>query len=259
MSITALNDYLSGKAESYDVEIRLKHKDGSWRWIRDRGKALRDANGVAIRMAGSHSDVTERKVAEESIRRRNEYLAASSEIGKIVTSTLDLNTIFARTVNLINERFSFYHASIFIVEETGFNALLRESTGAAGAEMKRNKHSLPVNEKSVVGKVTLDGKAVVVNDVRVDSSHKYNPLLPDTLAEAAIPLRIGNRVIGAITATMTRTNNAAGESALGDVIADAQLFATADPANGGAVIAFMNPGGIRTDLNFAGSAAVCAS
>ena len=197
-AITALNDYLSGKAESYDVEIRLKHKDGSWRWIRDRGKALRDANGVAIRMAGSHSDVTERKVAEESIRRRNEYLAASSEIGKIVTSTLDLNTIFARTVNLINERFSFYHASIFIVEETGFNALLRESTGAAGAEMKRNKHSLPVNEKSIVGKVALDGKAVVVNDVRVDSSHKYNPLLPDTLAEAAIPLRIGNRVIGAI-------------------------------------------------------------
>lgn len=197
-AITALNDYLTGKAETYDVEIRLHHKDGSWRWIRDRGKALRDTNGKAIRMAGSHSDVTERKVAEESIRRRNEYLAASSEIGKIITSTLDLNTIFARTVNLINERFSFYHASIFIVEETGFNAALRESTGAAGAEMKKNKHTLQLNEKSIVGKVALDGKAVIVNDVRIDPLHKFNPLLPETLAEAAIPLRIGNRVIGVI-------------------------------------------------------------
>jgi PAS domain S-box-containing protein len=197
-AVTALDNYLTGKSDTYDVEIRLHHKDGTWRWIRDRGKALRDADGKAIRMAGSHSDVTERKIAEESIRRRNEYLAASSEIGKIVTSTLDLNSIFARTVNLINERFSFYHASIFIVEETGFNAALRESTGQAGAEMKRNKHSLPLNDKSIVGKVALDGQAVVVNDVTADPMHKFNPLLPDTRAEAAIPLRIGNRIIGVI-------------------------------------------------------------
>jgi PAS domain S-box-containing protein len=197
-AVTALDNYLTGKADAYDVEIRLRHKNGTWRWIQDRGKALRDANGKAIRMAGSHSDITDRKLAEESIRRRNEYLAASSEIGKIVTSTLDLNSIFARTVTLINERFSFYHASIFIVEETGFNATLRESTGEAGAEMKKNKHSLQVNDKSIVGKVTLDGQAVVVNDDKINPLHKFNPLLPETRAEAAIPLRIGSRVIGAI-------------------------------------------------------------
>ena len=197
-AVNALDDYLTGKAEMYDVEIRLRHKDGTWRWIRDRGKALRDENGKATRMAGSHSDVTDRKIAEESIRRRNEYLAASSEIGKIVTSTLDVNTIFARTVNLINDRFGFYHAGIFIVEETGFNAALREATGEAGAEMKKSKHSLQVNTKSIVGKVTLEGNAIVVNDVSADPLHKFNPMLPETRAEAAIPLRIGSRVIGAI-------------------------------------------------------------
>lgn len=143
-------------------------------------------------------DITERKIAEESLRRRNEYLAASSEIGKIITSTLDLNTIFLKTVNLIIERFGFYQASIFIVEETGFNIVLRESTGEAGAEMKRNKHMLPINDKSVVGKVAQNGQAVIVNDVQSDPTHKFNPLLPETRAEAAIPLRIGNRIIGAI-------------------------------------------------------------
>jgi len=60
-------------------------------------------------------------------------------------------------------------------------------------------------------------------------------------------------VIGSITETITRTANAAGESALGDVIADAQLAATVDPAFGGAVVAFMNPGGIRADFAFAQS------
>ena len=114
-------------------------------------------------------DITERKKSEEAIRRRNEYLAVSAEIGKLVTSTLDLNSIFARTVNLINERFNFYHAGIFIVEETGFNAALREATGEAGAEMKERKHTLQLNEKSIVGKVTLDGQSVVVNDVTARS------------------------------------------------------------------------------------------
>lgn len=58
------------------------------------------------------------------------------------------------------------------------------------------------------------------------------------------------RVIGTITATISRTVNAAGESALGDVIADAQLDATDDAGFGEAVIAFMNPGGIRADLPY---------
>jgi 5'-nucleotidase len=71
----------------------------------------------------------------------------------------------------------------------------------------------------------------------------------------AIAAPLANRVIGAITTDITRTNNAAGESALGDVIADAQLDATNDPGFGEAVVAFMNPGGIRADLTYASSAA----
>jgi 5'-nucleotidase len=61
---------------------------------------------------------------------------------------------------------------------------------------------------------------------------------------------LANRVIGEITATITRSGNAAGESALGDVIADAQLWATTPPELGGAQIAFMNAGGIRADLTY---------
>jgi 5'-nucleotidase len=59
---------------------------------------------------------------------------------------------------------------------------------------------------------------------------------------------IADRRAGVITATLSRVPNDAGESALGDVIADAQLAATQSEANGGAVAAFTNPGGIRTDI-----------
>jgi 5'-nucleotidase len=62
---------------------------------------------------------------------------------------------------------------------------------------------------------------------------------------------LANAVIGEITTDITETNNAAGESALGDVIADAQLASTAPAGFGDAEVAFMNPGGIRDDLFFA--------
>ncbi len=65
---------------------------------------------------------------------------------------------------------------------------------------------------------------------------------------ASAPL--ANRVVGSIPADVTRTANASGESAAGDLIADSQLFATKGSKDGAAVIAFMNPGGIRTDFVF---------
>ena len=91
---------------------------------------------------------------------------------------------------------------------------------------------------------------IVTRDVAKDSFittliAKYN----------AIAAPLANRVIGSITVTITRTNNAAGESALGDVIADGQLYATAPVGYGEAVVAFMNPGGIRADLTYASSSA----
>ena len=59
---------------------------------------------------------------------------------------------------------------------------------------------------------------------------------------------IANRRAGSVTATLSRAPNEAGESALGDIVADAQLAATSTEANGGAVVAFTNPGGLRADI-----------
>jgi len=146
------------------------------------------------------------KKSEEALKRQNQYLGVSAEIGRLVTSTLDLNAIFTQTVNLINDRFGFSHTGIFVVEETRFNAILREATGEAGAEMKRQKHRLPLDSKSIVGKVTSEGNVIVVNDTAGNPTHKPNPLLPETRAEAAIPLRIGTRIIGALDIQSTQVN-----------------------------------------------------
>ncbi len=103
----------------------------------------------------------------------------------------------------------------------------------------RTKDVVSVAAKNVptyrdAGMAAADVKAIV---------DKYDAL--------SAPLR--NRVIGTHTAGLSRTQNAAGESFLGDLIADAQLHATRQLGFGEAVIAFMNPGGIRADIPFAAS------
>ncbi len=195
---------LGGK--TYTVEITNRAKDGRLVPIRGTYNPIIGSNGAMLGFLAVQTDMTERKRSEEALRRRNEYLAASAEIGRLVTSSLDLKAIFSRAVNLVKERFGYYHAAIFIVEETGFNAVLEEATGEAGEQMKQRKHSLPVGSKSTVGQATETGAAVVINNVALDPIHKPNPLLPETKAEAAIPLRIGSRIIGALDIQSTQVN-----------------------------------------------------
>ncbi len=57
-----LNRHLAGESEHFESEYRIIHRNGAYRWVLTRGLALRNQNGVAVRIAGSQSDVTERKV-----------------------------------------------------------------------------------------------------------------------------------------------------------------------------------------------------
>ncbi len=66
------------KTEVYENIHRLKHKDGSWIWIQDRGKTIFDKNGQAIRMVGFHTDITKRKLVEIELGQKEDMLIAQS-------------------------------------------------------------------------------------------------------------------------------------------------------------------------------------
>lgn len=187
-------------------EIINKTKNGRLVPIAGTNSPISDERGKIIGFLAVHQDITERKLSEETLKRRNDYLAASSEIGRLVTSTLDLNTIFTRTVNLISERFGFYYAAIYIIEETGFNVILREATGEAGEKMKAQNYSIVVGSHSVIGKVAANMDPMLVNDTDLEPLYIANPYLLDSRSEVAIPLRIGQRIVGVIDIQSTQVH-----------------------------------------------------
>jgi len=122
----------------------------------------------------------------------------AAEIARDISSSLDLDELLQKSVELIRSRFDFHHAAIFLKDLPGEFIVIREATGEAGTQMKRSGHKLSVGSKSVVGFVAGKGEPLIINDTARDVTYYPNPLLPETRAEAAIPLKVGDRIVGVL-------------------------------------------------------------
>ena len=155
---------------------------------------LRFMVSVANQVSGAIHNV---RLINESKQAALQFETAA-EIARDISSSLDLDELLQKAVELIKTRFDFYHSSIFLKDLPGEFVVIREATGDAGAQMKRAGHKLGVGSKSVVGFVAGSGEALIVNDTARDTTYYQNPLLPETRAEAALPLKVGDRIVGVL-------------------------------------------------------------
>lgn len=98
-TLQAVTNFLAADNESFfENEVRMRHKDGSYHWILSRGEKQRDASGRAVRLIGSHADMTERKRAEERFRSAVEAsptgMIMVNEQGLIVLTNAQTDTLF---------------------------------------------------------------------------------------------------------------------------------------------------------------------
>ena len=132
------------------------------------------------------------------LARRTAQLEAASEVARQAAAIRDVQTLLDETVRLISQRFGFYHAGIFLVDEAGEYAVLRAASSEGGRRMLARGHRLAVGEVGIVGYVAGTGKPRIALDVGEDAVFFSNPDLPHTRSEMALPLKVGERVIGVL-------------------------------------------------------------
>ena len=146
----------------------------------------------------------ERATLEDRVEARTLQLTAVNEVGRVASSILDPQELAGRVANLITDHFGYYYAALFLVDDAGEQAWLYSATGEAGRVLKETKHHLQVGGKSMVGTAISTRKPRVALDVGAESVRFQNPLLPYTRSEIALPLMVGDRVLGALDVQSTK-------------------------------------------------------
>ncbi|HZY43439.1 MAG TPA: GAF domain-containing protein [Anaerolineae bacterium] len=140
---------------------------------------------------------------ENRVELRTAQLQASADVGQAATSVLDADQLLKTVVNLITDRFGFYYAAAFIVDDSRHWAVLAEATGEGGRKLKERGHKLEVGGQSMVGSSIAERKPKIALDVGAVAVRFANPLLPDTRSEIALPLILGDHVLGALDVQST--------------------------------------------------------
>ncbi|MEN9543676.1 MAG: Wide host range VirA protein, partial [Pseudomonadota bacterium] len=84
--LALVNACIDGRAPNFDCEFRIRSRDGSWKWMHGRGTALtRDANGRALRMLGTHTDISARKQAQTALTELESQLHESQKLEAVGT------------------------------------------------------------------------------------------------------------------------------------------------------------------------------
>ncbi len=193
-----VRSYLAGERQELEDEsyrqayqqtlvARLEHKVRELTQALDRNAKLYEQNLQLL----------------ERTQRQARLLEAGAEVGRNITSILDLDELLRATVDTICDEFGFYYAGVFLIEQTGKWAVLRAGRGTAGAAMIAQGHKFKVDGHSLVGAATGQRKARIALDAGEEPFHFKNTLLPDTRSEIALPLIAGGEVIGALTVQST--------------------------------------------------------
>ena len=203
----------------------------------DFGQAQETANVELKKLQGELEQRVVQRTAE--LERRAGQLQAISNVAHSIASVQNMDELLPAITQLVSEKFGYYHAGIFLLDENQQYAHLRASNSEGGKRMLERQHKLKLDTNSIVGYTALRGESRIALDVGADAVFFNNPDLPDTRSEMALPLRIGGNVMGALDVQSTESNAFTQEdinvaSILADQIAiaieNARLFSEARAA-----------------------------
>jgi GAF domain-containing protein/HAMP domain-containing protein len=153
-------------------------------------------------------DGLERTVEERTsdLENRALQLETAALVARESAEIQDLQELLNEVVHLVPDRFGFYHAGIFLLDERGEYAVLQAANSAGGQKMLERGHKLQVGKVGVVGYSAGSGKPRIAQDVGADVIYYDNPDMPNTRSELALPLVVRGNVIGVLDVQSKQPN-----------------------------------------------------
>jgi PAS domain S-box-containing protein len=123
-----LISHIKGETPVYEAEIRFLTKSGEWKWVLDRGKLVsRDAKGRAMRMVGTHLDITERKQAEQSLQQQYQQALLLRQITEKIRQSLQWEKVLQTTVKEVQRILQVDRVLIFQINSDGSGSVVQEA------------------------------------------------------------------------------------------------------------------------------------
>jgi GAF domain-containing protein/HAMP domain-containing protein len=185
----------------------------------ERGDEIGVLAGALATVADELQDTfsgLETRVAERTaeLEQRSLQLQTAAEVAQEIALARRLDTLLERAVNLIRQRFGYYHVAVFLIDDSGEYAQLQAASRPANvaievvsdAPVRDGLHNLRlrVGQQGMVGYVTRYGQSRMAADVQAEQTYLSNPLLPETRSEVTLPLRSGPKIVGALDVQSTR-------------------------------------------------------
>ncbi len=148
-------------------------------------------NGLAEQVESSVQNL------ESRVSERTQALNASFRISRSLVSIIDREELVQTIVREVKEAFDYYHVHIYLYEAERHRLVLAAGSGEIGRRLLEKEHAMPMGH-GLVGRAASGRAPILVTDVSQDPRWVPNALLPETRAELAVPIAIGNEFLGVI-------------------------------------------------------------
>ncbi len=173
---------------------------------RDHNSFSQRDQEILVAIANRLAAAVENSILYEQAKRRAAQLETTSLIGQRLTALLEPNSLLVEMARLIREKFGYYHTGILLCDESAGELVLKEASGHGAHAIKSRGLRLKIGQEGIAGWVAHTGQAFLCNDVNREARY-YQAFAPmKTRAELAVPLRIGNRIVGVLDVQSDRAN-----------------------------------------------------